>query len=67
LENNSCEYAVLNQKVIDSIKYRFFMKVIKSKIFGCIICVSLCLETNAQVIEKLRINPGNAYGGNASE
>jgi hypothetical protein len=43
------------------------MKVISLQIFGCILCVILFFETNAQVIEKLRINPANAYGGNASE
>ncbi|OQP60497.1 hypothetical protein A3860_33055 [Niastella vici] len=43
------------------------MKVISSQICGCIICIILFFETNAQVIEKLRINPAISYGGNASE
>lgn len=43
------------------------MKAISLQIFGCIIYVILFFETNAQAIEKLRINPGYSYGGNASE
>lgn len=43
------------------------MKVNSLGILSCIVCFVLYSKANAQSVERLRINPENSYGGNASE